>query len=421
LHASNTPFRSSAIRLRDQDSPHDNTHPEGEHSAKRKKTSEHETYVFGESSSSQANESEPGPSTSGNQEQLDDFDFQTDTYATDDDEIPAKKPTLVVQSCQRHPKSPALSLVNQDLLYLKKGNSGPEKFVLSLHKFPAVIFPDDCIKERTSRWIVQVIKTYGELGHEQKFVTKIIARRANGSIVSIIEPDYKNLNKNDIKDMYLLCLAGYYRRFIKGFSKIAKPMTKLTQKKVKFVWGDKQEAAFQLLMQKLCSAPILALPEGSEDFIDQLLPADASPIALSPDYISDSDPEEDDEEDPEEDPADYPADGGDNDDNESSDDDNDDDDVGLFKGLERVESIANKLKLPQELSRVHNAFHVSNLKKCCSEDPLVVPLEGLHVDDKLHFVEEPVEIMNREVKQLRRSRVPIVKVRWNSRRGPEFT
>ncbi|GJV34473.1 putative reverse transcriptase domain-containing protein [Tanacetum coccineum] len=64
-----------------------------------------------------------------------------------------------------------------------------------------------------------------------------------------------------------LGLAGYYRRFIKGFSKIAKPMTKLTQKKVKFVWGDKQEAAFQLLKQNLCSAPILALPGGSEDFI----------------------------------------------------------------------------------------------------------------------------------------------------------
>nr|GFB46951.1 putative reverse transcriptase domain, ribonuclease H-like domain, aspartic peptidase domain protein [Tanacetum cinerariifolium] len=62
-------------------------------------------------------------------------------------------------------------------------------------------------------------------------------------------------------------LAGYYRRFIEGFSKIAKPMTKLTQKKVKFEWGDKQEAAFHLLKQKLCSAPILALPEGSEDFI----------------------------------------------------------------------------------------------------------------------------------------------------------
>ncbi|GKB71478.1 hypothetical protein Tco_0932890 [Tanacetum coccineum] len=80
-----------------------------------------------------------------------------------------------------------------------------------------------------------------------------------------------------------------------------------------------------------------------------------------------------------------------------------------------------KLELPQELSRVHNTFHVSNLKKCYSDDPLVVPLEGLQVDDKLHFVEEPVEIMDREVKQLRQSRVPIVKVRWNSRRGPEFT
>ncbi|GJW27154.1 putative reverse transcriptase domain-containing protein [Tanacetum coccineum] len=64
-----------------------------------------------------------------------------------------------------------------------------------------------------------------------------------------------------------LGLAGYYRRFIEGFSKIAKPITKLTQKKVKFEWGDKQEAAFQLLKQKLCSAPILALPEGSKDFI----------------------------------------------------------------------------------------------------------------------------------------------------------
>ncbi|GJS06093.1 putative reverse transcriptase domain-containing protein [Tanacetum coccineum] len=64
-----------------------------------------------------------------------------------------------------------------------------------------------------------------------------------------------------------LGLAGYYRRFIEGFSKIAKSMTKLTQKKVKFDWGDKQEAAFQLLKKKLCSAPILALPEGAENFI----------------------------------------------------------------------------------------------------------------------------------------------------------
>nr|GFA56330.1 putative reverse transcriptase domain-containing protein [Tanacetum cinerariifolium] len=73
--------------------------------------------------------------------------------------------------------------------------------------------------------------------------------------------------KSPTKIRQFLGLAGYYRRFIEGFSKIAKPMTKLTQKKVKFEWGDKQEAAFQLLKQKLCGAPILALPEGCEDFI----------------------------------------------------------------------------------------------------------------------------------------------------------
>ncbi|GJT06215.1 putative reverse transcriptase domain-containing protein [Tanacetum coccineum] len=84
-------------------------------------------------------------------------------------------------------------------------------------------------------------------------------------------------------------------------------------------------------------------------------------------------------------------------------------------------AVAYKLELPQELSRVHNTFHVSNLKRCYSDDPLTVPLDGLHVDDKLQFVEEPVEIMDREVKQLRHSRVPIVKVRWDSKRGPEFT
>ncbi|GJY29437.1 putative reverse transcriptase domain-containing protein [Tanacetum coccineum] len=95
--------------------------------------------------------------------------------------------------------------------------------------------------------------------------------------------------------------------------------------------------------------------------------------------------------------------------------------VGPFKVLEKVGSVAYKLELPQELSRVHNTFHVSNLKKCYSDEPLAVPLEGLHIDDKLQFVEEPVEIMEREIKRLKRSRIPLVKVRWNSRRGPEFT
>ncbi|GJT88212.1 putative reverse transcriptase domain-containing protein [Tanacetum coccineum] len=95
--------------------------------------------------------------------------------------------------------------------------------------------------------------------------------------------------------------------------------------------------------------------------------------------------------------------------------------VGPFKVLEKVGSVAYKLELPQELSRVHNTFRVSNLKKCYSDEPLAISLEGLHVDDKLHFIEEPMEIMDREVKQLNQSRIPIVKVRWNSKRGPEFT
>ncbi|GKD10713.1 hypothetical protein Tco_1190398, partial [Tanacetum coccineum] len=95
--------------------------------------------------------------------------------------------------------------------------------------------------------------------------------------------------------------------------------------------------------------------------------------------------------------------------------------VGPFKVLERVGSVAYKLELPQQLNKVHNTFHVSNLKKCYSEEPLVVPLEGLHVDHKLRFMEEPVEIMDRDVEQLKQSHIPIVKVRWNSRRGLEFT
>ncbi|GJZ62229.1 hypothetical protein Tco_0618366 [Tanacetum coccineum] len=215
-----TACRSSAVRTRDQDDPHDDAHPEGENSAKRQKTSEYEAYVSGESSSGQVNVEEPGPSTSGNQEQDDEFDFWTDSYASDDDEIPTKqvtqdimeeisltideaklkkmademlrqrctsgdehqyhidqmknflqsdivwesrkeilvsphprKITPLVQSCQRDPEAPALSLINQDLLYLKKGNSGPEKIVLSLHKFPAIVFNDDDIEEWTSRWV----------------------------------------------------------------------------------------------------------------------------------------------------------------------------------------------------------------------------------------------------------------------------
>ncbi|GJU67972.1 hypothetical protein Tco_1254231, partial [Tanacetum coccineum] len=176
----------------------------GENSAKRQKTSEHGTFVFGESSSGQDYESEPDddvlPNEKVSQELVDEM-LQTVDEAklrkvinemlrqqcTSEDEhqyhidqmqnflksdivwesrkeiiVPPyqPKPTSVVQCCQRDPKAPALSLVNQDLLYLKKGNTGPEKIALSLHKFPAVRFPDNDIEERTSRWVTKCVKKF---------------------------------------------------------------------------------------------------------------------------------------------------------------------------------------------------------------------------------------------------------------------
>ncbi|GKC74045.1 hypothetical protein Tco_1119928 [Tanacetum coccineum] len=92
-----------------------------------------------------------------------------------------------------------------------------------------------------------------------------------------------------------------------------------------------------------------------------------------------------------------------------------------FKILERIGQGAYKLELSEELSNVHSTFQVSNLKKCLSDESLVIPMKELRLDDKLNFVKKPVEIMDREVKQLKQSRIPIVKVRWNSKRGPEFT
>nr|GEV97965.1 putative reverse transcriptase domain-containing protein [Tanacetum cinerariifolium] len=95
--------------------------------------------------------------------------------------------------------------------------------------------------------------------------------------------------------------------------------------------------------------------------------------------------------------------------------------IGPFKVLAKVGDVSYRLELPQKLSRVHHTFHVSNLKKCYADEPLAMSLERVHIDQTLQFVEEPVEIIEREIKRLKRSRIPLIKVRWKSRRGPEFT
>ncbi|GKB89904.1 hypothetical protein Tco_0962176 [Tanacetum coccineum] len=95
--------------------------------------------------------------------------------------------------------------------------------------------------------------------------------------------------------------------------------------------------------------------------------------------------------------------------------------VGPFEILERIGLVAYRLRLPEELNSVHDTFHVSNLKKCLADASLHVPLDEIKVDKILHFIKEPVEIMDREIKKLKRRKIALVKVRWNSKRGPEFT
>ncbi|GJU38713.1 putative reverse transcriptase domain-containing protein [Tanacetum coccineum] len=95
--------------------------------------------------------------------------------------------------------------------------------------------------------------------------------------------------------------------------------------------------------------------------------------------------------------------------------------IGSFKILARVGLMAYTLELPEELKGIHSTFHVSNLKKCLAEGDIVIPIDEIQLDNKLHVIEEPVEIIDQEVKRLKQSRIPIVKVRWNSQRGPKLT
>nr|GEV40449.1 putative reverse transcriptase domain-containing protein [Tanacetum cinerariifolium] len=318
--------------------------------------------------------------------------------------------------------------------------------------------------------------------------------------------DRENFRK--LKEL-LTSLAGYYRRSVEGFSKIAKSMTKLSQKKVKFDWGGKEEAVFQLIKQKLCSAPILALPKRSEDFIVyydvsikglgvvlmQREKTMGTRLDMSTAYHPETDGQSERTIQALEDmlracvidfrngwerhlplvefsynnsyyasikAAPFEALYGQKcrspriqaaQDRQKSYTDVrrkplefqvgdrvmlkvspwkrvvrfgkrgklNPRYIGPFKVLAKVRTVSYRLELPQQLGRVHSTFHVSNLKECLSDEPLAISLDEIHIDDKLYFVEEPVEIMYHEVKRLKQSRIPIIKVRWNSRRGPEFT
>nr|GEZ25632.1 hypothetical protein [Tanacetum cinerariifolium] len=241
-----TTCRTPVVRPRDQVDPHDDAHPEGEKSAKRQKTLEYKTYAFGESSSGQDNDQEQDDDeiptkkvsqdimkevslnvdeaklkkitnkmlrqrcTSGDEhqyhiDQMKNF-LKSDIILESHMEILVsphpRKTTPLVLSCQRDPEAPALSLINQDLLYLKKGNLGSEKIVLSLHKFPTVVFNDDDFKERTSRWVNLTAPTISFPEVEKNEMFSIIYEPMHGIIYKNIKKKKRVMRHSEIHKFY---------------------------------------------------------------------------------------------------------------------------------------------------------------------------------------------------------------------------
>nr|GEW06892.1 putative reverse transcriptase domain-containing protein [Tanacetum cinerariifolium] len=281
--------------------------------------------------------------------------------------------------------------------------------------------------------------------------------------------------KTPTKIRQFLGLAGYYRRFIEGFSKIAKSMMKLTQKGIKFDWGSKDFVVYYdashkglgvVLMQRekktlgtnldmstayhpeidgqsertiqtlevmlrwKCRSPVCWAEVGEAQLTGpEMIQETTKKIILIKQRIQAAQDRQKSYADRKRKPMEFEV-----------------GDrvmlkvspwkgvvrfikrgklnpryIGPFKVLAKIGDVVYRLELPQEFGRVHYTFHVSNLKKYYADEPLAMPLEGVHIDETLQFVEEPVEVMEREIKQLKRSRISLVKVRWNSRKGPEFT
>nr|GEX93466.1 putative reverse transcriptase domain-containing protein [Tanacetum cinerariifolium] len=230
--------------------------------------------------------------------------------------------------------------------------------------------------------------------------------------------------KNETEIHQFLGLAGYYRIFIEGLSKIAKSMTKHTQRNVKFDWGDKEEAAFHLIKKKLCKGienETTALVQALVMTIGLDLPKpilEAHTKKRKPKNLKAEDVEgmlvenSREPEKPRKEKLEPLTDGT----------------LGLyvwqtrevkpeiywmFHGVSQSGNVAYRLELSQQLSWVHRTFHVSNLKKF--DEPLAICWDGIHIDDKLHFVKEPMEIMDREVKWLKQSR--IISSKFNGTQG----
>nr|GEZ84157.1 reverse transcriptase domain-containing protein [Tanacetum cinerariifolium] len=183
--------------------------------------------------------------------------------------------------------------------------------------------------------------------------------------------------------------------------------------------GKEQENAFQTLKDKLCNAPVLALPDRPEDFVVYynasglglgcVLIQRGKVIAYASRQLK----------------------------THEKNNTNHDLELGVvrfgkkgklaprffrpFETIKKVEPVAYRLRLLKDLNGAHDTFHVSNHKKCLAEPTLQVPLDEIQVDAKLNFMEQPVEILETEFKKLKQSRITIVKDWWNSKRGPEFT